>query len=367
MKKVAFLFVIFLMLGSCGQQSNEYTVTGEIEGVDEGTAVLQKLESASGPVAVDTTEIVDGKFTFSGQVEKPIFHLVYVNDNQAPVTFFLENGNVEITGNIDSLQKAEVRGTELNEKFQKFNDEVPSGDRAQALQQEFMQARQSGDQQLMEELAAEYQTIMEKQQQYYKDYVNQNTDNAVGAFLGMNMARSMSADELEELVGSFEENIPEHPYVKEMQNMVEPAQKQAEAENAIQVGSQAPDFTLPDAEGNEHSLSDFQGKYVFLDFWASWCSPCREENPNMVKVYKQFGGEDFEIVGVSLDKTRDPWLKAVEEDNITWTQLHDPEGEVANTYGVQSIPFTLLLDEEGKIIEKNLRGDALQNKLEEIL
>ncbi|MFW5890030.1 MAG: redoxin domain-containing protein [Marinilabiliaceae bacterium] len=367
MRIVAFLFAIALLLGSCGQKSDEYTVTGEIEGVDEGTAVLQKLESSSGPEAVDTSEIVDGKFSFSGKVDQPMFYLVYVNDDQNPVTFFLENADVEINGNIDSLQAAEVKGSELNEKFQKFNDEVPSGDRAQALQEEFMQARQSGDQQLMEELSAEYQGIMEEQQQYFKDYVNQNTDNAVGAFLGMNMARSMNADELEELVASFEEEIPEHPYVKEMQDMVGPAQEQSEAGNAVQVGSEAPDFTLADAEGNEHSLSDFQGKYVFLDFWASWCSPCREENPNLVKVYKQYGGEDFEIVGVSLDKTRDPWLKAVEEDNITWTQLHDPEGEVAGTYGVQSIPFTLLLDEEGEIIEKNLRGDALQDKLDEIL
>ncbi|MGM0375233.1 MAG: redoxin domain-containing protein [Bacteroidota bacterium] len=367
MRKVAFLFAIALLLGSCGQKSDGYTVTGEIEGVDEGTAVLQKLESSSGPVAVDTTEIVDGKFTFSGEVDQPMFHLVSVNDNEAPVTFFLENANIEISGNIDSLQASEVRGSELSEKFQEFNDQVPSNERAQALQQEFMQARQSGDQDLMKELAEEYQTIMEEQQQYFKNYVNENTDNAVGAFLGMNMARSMSGDELEELVSSFEENIPEHPYVKEMKNMEEPAQKQAEAEKAIQVGEEAPNFTLTDTDGNEHSLNDFQGKYVFLDFWASWCSPCREESPNMVKAYKQYGGEDFEIVGVSLDKTRDPWLKAIEEDNITWTQLHDPEGEVANTYGVQSIPFTLLLDKDGVIIEKNLRGEALQNKLEEIL
>lgn len=367
MRKVAFLFAIVFLLGSCSQKSNEYTVTGELDGVDEGTAVLQKLESSSGPVAVDTTEIVDGKFTFSGQIDQPTFHLVYVNDNQVPLTFFLENGEVKITGNIDSLQKAEVKGSELNDKFQKFNDEVPSNDRAQALQQEFMQARQSGDQQKMKDLAGEYQSIMQEQQQYYKDYLNENTDNAVGAFLGMNMAKSMSADELKKLVASFEENIPEHPYVKEMKNMVEPAQKQAEAENAIQVGKEAPNFTLPDTKGQEVSLDEFEGKYVLLDFWASWCSPCRKENPNMVKAYKEFGGENFEIVGVSLDKTKDPWMKAIEEDNITWTQVHDAEGEVANTYGVQSIPFTLLLNKEGEIIEKNLRGEALQDKLNEIL
>jgi len=367
MKKVAFLFVIVLLLVACAQQSNEFTISGTLEGVEDGTAVLQKLESSSGPVTVDSTEIVDGEFTFSGQVDQPLFYLVYVNEKQVPVTFFLENINIDIHGNIDSLQNAEVEGSELNKKFQEFNEAVPSNARAQTLQQEFMQARQSGDQQKMKDLAGEYQSIMQEQQQYFRDYVNKNTDNAVGAFLGMNMAQSMSADELEKLVASFEDNMPEHPYVKEMKNMVESAQKQSEAKATIQIGKEAPNFTLSDTNGEQVSLDEFEGKYVLLDFWASWCSPCRKENPNMVKAYKEFGGENFEIVGVSLDKTKDPWMKAIEEDNITWTQLHDPEGEVANTYGVQSIPFTLLLDEGGKIIEKNLRGEALQNKLKEIL
>ena len=366
MKKVAFLLAAVLVLVSCGKQAEKYTVNGTIEGVEEGEAVLQKIESGQ-PVPVDTAQIASGQFTFTGSAEHPAFHLVYVNDNRVPVTFFLENGDITINGHVDSLQNVEVKGSPLTDQFQKFNDGVPSNDRAQELQQEFMQARQSGDQQKMKELAGEYQAIMQEQQQYYKDYVNENTDNAVGAFLGMNLAKSMGADELDTLISSFQASLPGHPYVQEMKNVADSKKEQAEAKSAIQVGKTAPNFTLPDTEGEEVSLNEFEGKYVLLDFWASWCSPCRKENPNMVKAYKEFGGENFEIVGVSLDKTKDPWMKAIEEDNITWTQLHDPKGEVANTYGVQSIPFTLLLNKEGEIIEKNLRGEALQNKLNEIL
>ncbi|PWD98588.1 TlpA disulfide reductase family protein [Marinilabilia rubra] len=366
MRKFAFLFLICVaMLTSCGK-NNQYKVSGNLDGVSEGEAVLQKIETA-GPVAVDTAEIVDGSFNFSGTVEHPELYLIYVNDNKMPIAFFLEQGEISISANVENMQEAEVQGAALNAKFNEFNDSIPSNDRAQNLQQEFMAARQSGDQEKMQQLAAEYQGIMQKQQDYYRDFVFDNTDNAVGAFLAMNMANSLEVAKLEELVASFEESIPGHPYLQQIKDMLEPKQKQEAAETAIQVGKEAPGFTLTDMDGNEISLGDFEGKYVLLDFWASWCKPCRNENPNMVKAYKQFGGENFEIVGVSLDKTSEPWLKAVEEDNITWTQVHDPDGDVANTYGVQSIPFTLLLDKEGVIVEMNLRGEALQTKLEEVL
>ncbi len=366
MKKISFLLLTGLMvLASCGQ-TDEYKVNGTVEGITEGQAVLQKIES-QGPVSVDTTQIVDGSFTFTGSAEYPELHLIYIDDNEMPVAFFLENATIDINADFENMQDAEVTGSEINDKFAEFNDGVPSNDRAQSLQQEFMDAREDEDQVKMQELAAEYQTIMEEQQEYYRDFVMDNTDNVVGAFLAMNMAGSMELEELEELVSDLKANIPGHPYVQEIENMMEPMQKQQEAKDAIEIGKEAPEFTLADTDGNEVSLESFEGKYVFLDFWASWCKPCREESPNLVKAYNEFGGENFEIVGVSLDKTAEPWLEAIEEDNMTWTLLHDPEGDVANTYGVQSIPFTLLLDKEGVIIEKNLRGNALHEKLEELL
>lgn len=225
MRKIGFLLVIGLLLAACGNQTNTYEVNGTIDGVKEGTAVLKKIES-SGPVAVDSTEIADNSFSFSGEIKHPELYLVYVNDNQMPVAFFLESGDVKINADIDSLQKAEVKGSELNDKFQKFNDEVPSNDRAQELQQEFMNARKGNDQQKMQELAQEYQSIMQEQQKYYEDFVDNNTDNAVGAFLGMNMARSMDSTKLEELITSFEENLEGHPYVEEMKNMLESKKQQ---------------------------------------------------------------------------------------------------------------------------------------------
>ncbi|MGQ1888963.1 redoxin domain-containing protein [Thermophagus sp. OGC60D27] len=365
MRQIAFLLVIGVLLASCGK-NNQYTVSGTIDGVGDGTALLQKV-GKTGAETIDSVQIADGKFQFTGSVENPELFLILINDNRMPVALFLEPGDISISGNIENLNDAVVEGGELNKILKSFNDSIPSMDRAQGLQQEFMEARQAGDQEKMQALAAEYQSIMMAQQEYYHNFVRENSDNPVGAFLALNMARSLDMEELEELVTSFEKSIPGHPYVEELKEMLEPMKKQKAAEDAIQIGKEAPDFTLTDMDGNEVSLKDFNGKYVLLDFWASWCRPCRDEMPNVAKAYQQFAGEEFEVIGVSLDKTKEPWLKAVEEDNINWVQLHDPEGDVANTYGVQSIPFTLLLDKDGVIIEKNLRGDALQEKLDEIL
>ncbi len=365
MKKFALLLALGAFLASCGS-TNEYKVSGTIEGVTEGQAVLKKIES-QGTVPVDTAEIVDGSFSFSGTVEHPELYLVYINDNQMPVPLFLEKGNIHIKANIDSLQGADISGSHLNELFKKFNDEVPSNDRVAEIRDEYMAAQQNGDQESMEQLSEEMQAIMEAQRKYYTDFVYGNTKNAVGAFLGMNMAGSLPYEELDSLATAFEANMPGHPYVEEMKKMREPMQKQMEAETAIQIGKKAPAFELSNMDDQIVSLRSFEGKYVLLDFWAAWCRPCREENPNLKKAYEQYGGENFEIVSVSLDKTQEAWLKAVEEDGLNWVLLRDPDGEVANTYGVQAIPFTLLLDKQGNIIEKNLRGSALQEKLEELL
>ena len=225
MRKIGFLLVMGLLLAACGNMSNTYEISGTIDGVQEGTAVLKKVES-SGPVNVDSTEITDNSFSFSGEIKHPELYLVYVNDNQMPVAFFLEPSDVQISADIDSLRAADVSGSELNDKFQKFNDNVPSNDRAQELQQEFMDARKGEDQQKMQELAQEYQSIMQEQQNYYKDFVDNNTDNAVGAFLAMNMAQSLEVQKMEELVASFEENLEGHPYVQEMKNLLESKKQQ---------------------------------------------------------------------------------------------------------------------------------------------
>nr|WP_255516170.1 TlpA disulfide reductase family protein [Flammeovirga sp. EKP202] len=133
------------------------------------------------------------------------------------------------------------------------------------------------------------------------------------------------------------------------------------------VGSEAMPIALASPKGETIALESFRGKYVMIDFWASWCRPCRMENPNVLKAYSKYKEKGFEVYGVSIDRDAEAWKKAIEQDHISWAQVLDEDGSVATQYGVEGIPFTLLLDKEGKIIAKNLRGDALEKKLEELL
>lgn len=143
-----------------------------------------------------------------------------------------------------------------------------------------------------------------------------------------------------------------------------------EAATAVKVGMEAPDFTLPDPNGKMISLKSLRGKYVLLDFWASWCGPCREENPNVVKAFQQFKGKNFTVLGVSLDKTKDQWLAAIAKDGLTWNHVSDLkfwDSSVVPLYGINAIPTNFLLDPQGKVIASDLRGDALTAKLREVL
>ncbi|WP_062122094.1 peroxiredoxin family protein, partial [Geofilum rubicundum] len=284
-----------------------------------------------------------------------------------PIAFFLENTNTTITANTESMDDAEVKGSELSTLFASFNEEVPHMEQVEKMREEFFAAQSQGDQATMESIMADMETIIEEQQAYYRNFVKENSDNVVGAFLALNMAQSLEFEELEEITTNLEANLSTHPYVVQLKEMMEPIKAQKEAEAALNVGNEAPLFTLPNMEGSEVSLDDFKGKYVFVDFWAAWCRPCREENPILKRAYDRFGGENFEIVSVSLDQTAEAWQQAVAEDELNWTLLRDSAGTVAQTYGVQSIPNTWLLDKDGKIMQKQIRGEELITVLEDLL
>lgn len=363
MKKILFGLALISWMTSCTTSS--YKITGTFEDGVSGTAYLKKIEM-QGLKDIDSAEVTEGKFSFEGSVEYPELHLIFFGEEQIPAAFFLENANITIAGNSTNLDKATIKGSKSTDLFDKFNKEVPHQEKVNTMREEFFVAQQNGDQTTMESLIADMQSIIEEQETYYRNFLKSN-NNAVGAFLTLNMAQALSYEELEEISTSLEKELKDHPYVAQLKLIIEPMKMQAQAEANLAVGNVAPNFTLTDINGNEVSLESFRGKYVFLDFWAGWCQPCRIENPNLVEAYKQFGGDNFEIISVSLDRTEEDWRKAVEEDGLTWTLLYDQDGLVANSYAVQSIPNTFLLDKEGVIIEKQLRGEAITKKLESLL
>nr|WP_321405367.1 TlpA disulfide reductase family protein [uncultured Carboxylicivirga sp.] len=352
------------LLASC--QPKNYQITGTLEGVTAENVVLKNIRKGR-PELMDSAKIVDGTFTFKGEVAAPEFALIFIEGQQQPIQFFIENANITITGNAEDIANVEIAGSPVNDLWKTFNDGVPGKDRMQQLQQEYMQAQMTQDQEKRAVLEEEANSIMGDMQAYYKKFLEDNTSNALGAFLALNMGSQMPLEELKPLVEKLEAAMPEHVYIVELKEMLDSMEKREASVAATKVGAVAPDFTLKTKGGEDISLSSFKGKYVLVDFWASWCGPCRNENPNVVAAYKKFNEKGFEVFSVSVDDSEEKWLEAVEADGLIWTQVRDTEKEVGKLYGIQSIPTTLLLDTEGVIIAKNLRGEALDQKLAELL
>ncbi len=364
MKKIILGMALLAAMTCCS--SNSYKISGKLEDVTVGTVHLKKV-GLYGIEDIDSTSLTGGEFIFEGKVDYPELHLIFYEDKQAPILFFLENANISITASTDLMQDAVIKGSGINNLFKKFNDEIPHQEKTEEMREEFFIAQSSNDEAAMQSIIADMQVIIEEQQKYYFDFVMNNSNNVLGAFLTLNMAQTFSVDEMLEITDKLDKNMPDHPYVEQLKEYVAPMLAQRDAEEALAVGNEAPEFTLGDINGNEISLSDFRGKYVFIDFWAAWCNPCRVENPVLKEVYERFGGKDFEIISISLDETEEAWKKAVKEDGLNWVLLHDTLNIAAQTYMVQSIPNTWLLDKEGNIIEKQIRGRELMDVLENLL
>jgi len=365
MKQLLFVALIAISFVAC--QQKEYKINGTIAGVEEGQAILSKIENGR-PSNVDTAQIVAGKFTFTGSEDVPQVYLIFIDDIQTPIMFFGENGNININvADKEKITDAEITGSPTNEVFTKFVDELPGRARLEELQAEFQKAMMSNEKETMEALKAEANELIEEQKAYFIKFIKENTSNVVGAYLANQAVRDLDFEEFKELVGQFEANLGEHMYVTSLKEMFANVEKAENAKKATEIGAVAPEFSLESITGDSIALSSLKGKYVLVDFWASWCKPCRAENPNVVKAFNTFNGKGFDVLSVSLDRDSAAWKSAVEEDGMVWNHVIDATGNIAQTYGVEGIPFTLLLDKEGKIIAKNLRGTELEEKLAELL
>lgn len=364
MRKLFFYFLGMTALVAC--QPKTFKIEGKLAGIENGKVYLQNIRDGR-PNPVDTADVVAGGFTFEGQVEAPELYFIIVEGQQMPVVLFAENGNIKVEGSIDSLDKVTVSGSKSHDLFKKFNDEMPDSKRSMAIRDEYMQAQMSQDQAKMTALGEEMNAIIENQQAYMKKFVFDNVANPVGAFMGLNVASMLEYAELDSLVTLLEVKQPNHIYVQDLKKAIEPMKAHQLALEAVKEGKTAPAFSLVSTEGNEVSLESYKGKYVLVDFWASWCQPCRQENPNVVNAYKAYNSKGFEVLSVSVDRDEQAWLNAIKEDGLTWAQVRDTENKVAEMYAIQQIPTTFLLDREGVIIATNLRGEALEAKLKELM
>jgi peroxiredoxin len=232
-----------------------------------------------------------------------------------------------------------------------------------ALHAKYKSAMAANNSSEAEKAKIDYQAILENSMVYLKNFVKEHPKSVVSAYIcEQHLAAQINESELEEIVKKFPAELDSSEYVIRLKARIADQKR-------IAIGAEAPDFTMNDPEGKPIQLSSLRGKIVLLDFWASWCMPCRQENPNIVRLYNQYQPKGFEILGVSLDRTKEKWVKAIQDDKLTWKHVSDLQfwqNEAARLYAITVIPQSVLIGKDGKIIAKGLRGEELEKKLAEV-
>ncbi|MGE5393345.1 MAG: redoxin domain-containing protein [Candidatus Saccharibacteria bacterium] len=356
------LLVTFLFL-SCKSSKDEFSIKGTIAGVETGKVYLQKVVEGR-PESIDTANVVDGKFSFTGKMETPDMRVIRLNDKDYIAQLFLDNSKVTIVAKKDSMQAAKITGSPSQDLFQTYMNEVESMNKQMGgLQDRYQKAMAANNADEIKKVQVEYQAIMDNMKVFTKNFVKEHNTSVVAAYIALfQLSDKIESAELDSIVNGFPQEISKSEYVVSLKKIADGMRKTA-------VGKEAPDFTMNDPQGKPIQLSSLRGKVVMIDFWASWCGPCRQENPNVVKLYQQYHDKGFEILGVSLDRTKEDWEKAIKDDQLSWLHVSDLQywqNSAAQLYAVNAIPQTYLLDQQGKIIAKGLRSEELAAKLMEL-
>lgn len=381
-----------MALSSCGilscqtKKKGSFSVSGTYKNADKLAAVegpiskVYLLEVANGkeqPVILDSAKIPvgSGSFSLSGTTKtQGIYELAFGN-NALAVPVINDAPEVKVTVDLGKKDDFyEVSGSEASSQlkdlitiFGKKNFEV---ERTMADCDSVKQA--SAPDSVILTATNKKNAAIQDLNTYLKQFINTNGNATICALALGWSSRSFTQKEFENCLGDLLKKYPDNVAVLSLKQSydLQMAQRDRQQQGNSWVGKQAPDLSLPDANGHTVSLASFKGKYVLVDVWASWCGPCRAENPNVVKVHDEFKGKNFAVLGVSLDKEKAPWQQAIKEDKLDWTHVSDLKfwsSKAVETFHFDGIPFNVLIDPQGKIIGQGLRGEDLENKLKEVL
>lgn len=327
MKKFFYLAIFVLLLVSCsnGQKSEGYSIEGTVPADIVGKIYLQRFEDKH-YTTVDSVEIANGSFTFVGTVAEPMVYALVPSQKSQRALVFLDNYPLQITLD-DDWEIKDLKGSENSELFYRLLPQSKQG-------------------------------ILN-----IDSLVRNHPSSPVAAYFLTRELYKYDYDALKNIRSLFSDSLNNHPYIESIERTLTSLEK-------VQPGKPAPNFTLPSVNGDSISLSSLRGKYVLLDFWASWCPDCRKSNPQLVELYQKYKDKNFTLLGVSIDEEPDRWKAAIEKDGLVWSQVIDVKGwqsEVAKTYAVQWIPTGILIDPQGIILARSSEPAGLEKELENVL
>ncbi|SRX54913.1 TlpA disulfide reductase family protein [Aequorivita sp. CIP111184] len=367
--RLIFASLLTISLISCNKDTNSYKLEGDAVGFADGTEIFVYTLENKQPKVIDTLTVTQGKFSATYPKSDDInLSFLRINEINGSVLFFPENEDMTATIYKDSIQASRVNGGKQNESYGNFVSEMTAfNKKKQESMERFRDARQANDTAAIAQIQSENLNMVGEETEYKKQFLKDNKNSIFSVMLISEMLsrKEITPAEASAYINDLEPKLAESEIVQDLKTNLE-ALKKAE------VGSAAPNFSAPTPTGETLSLKDAMGKYTIIDFWASWCKPCRMENPNVVNVYNKYHDKGLNIISVSLDKAeqKDKWIQAIKDDKMDWyhvSNLQFWQDPIAQQYSVRSIPATFLVDENGMIIDKDLRGAALEAKIATLL
>ena len=378
-KNIVGLSLLLAFSSAIGQTEKAFEIKGSLKNIALPVQKVFINYQSNGNNIMDSVEVKDNQYVFTGKVTEPLparLRIKYVpaaDGKQVKIisgrdmlTLFISSDNIKVSS-IDSFSNATIKGSKANDEYKKLTALLkPVNDQLNTAYEAYSKASAAKDEASRKALEDKIDALSIDSKKVYGDYAKENPNSPIALYAVNQYAGwDINAEEVGPLFAALPAATQQSASGKNLNDRLEIARKTA-------IGNYAMEFTQNDTLGTPVSLSSFKGKYLLVDFWASWCGPCRRENPNVVKAFQQFKNKNFHILSVSLDQpgAKEKWMDAIHKDNLTWSHVSDLkywENDVAKQYGIRAIPQNFLLDPTGKIVAKNLNGEDLQKKLASLI